>query len=262
MKEIYRLNEYKHGDFYRLSNKIVLDQIIYQKDFSECSIHQVNFSNCIFTWTSFPCTKCEDLTFEQCILKNTHFTDSELENFIFNNCQLTDIEFSTSDSMGFDFINCKLKNVHFNIEDLTDFKFDNCQLQDVSFLGSLLDNITIKNSTLEKVKFASTKVDKRSYLVDPAFGLIIQNSILRNIDFNPMIILRTVSKNGISTTEKIQIKNYNHFLTEFVQNDFEVLRSIMVFFTLVISVLYTFLKPELFSFFWQSKFENYINIFI
>ena len=85
MKEIYRLSEFERGDFYFLSNKIVLNQTIHQKDFSEFSIRQVNFSNCIFDWTSFPCTKCEDLTFEGCILQNASFKKSELENFIWEN---------------------------------------------------------------------------------------------------------------------------------------------------------------------------------
>ena len=53
MKEFYNLSEFKRGDFYLLSNKIILNQTIRQKDFSECSIHRVNFSNCIFDWDSF-----------------------------------------------------------------------------------------------------------------------------------------------------------------------------------------------------------------
>jgi hypothetical protein len=38
MKEIYRLSEFERGDFYSLSNKIVLNETIRKKDFSECSI--------------------------------------------------------------------------------------------------------------------------------------------------------------------------------------------------------------------------------
>lgn len=83
MKEIYNLNEFKRGDFYSLSNKIVVNQTIHKKDFSECSIRHVNFSNCIFDWTNFPFTKCKDLTFESCIFQNVNFKKSELENFIF-----------------------------------------------------------------------------------------------------------------------------------------------------------------------------------
>ena len=48
MKEFYKLSEFERGDFYYFSNKIVLNQTIHQKDFSKCSIHQINFSNCIF----------------------------------------------------------------------------------------------------------------------------------------------------------------------------------------------------------------------
>jgi uncharacterized protein YjbI with pentapeptide repeats len=97
MKEIYNLSAFKRGDFYLLSNKIVLNQTICEKDFSECAIRQVNFSNCIFDRTSFLCTMCE--------------------NFTFQNCQLTCTDFG--------FINCKLNSVSFNAGELTDLKFDN-----------------------------------------------------------------------------------------------------------------------------------------
>jgi uncharacterized protein YjbI with pentapeptide repeats len=106
MKEIYKLSEFERGDFYPFSNKIILNETIRQKDFSEYSMRQVDFSNCIFDCTSFPSTKCEDLTFESCIFQNVGFKDSELENFIFQNCQLIGTYFSGSDLMDFGFINC------------------------------------------------------------------------------------------------------------------------------------------------------------
>ena len=73
MKEIYKLSEFEHGDFYVLSNKIVSDEIIRKKNFSECSIRQVDFSNCTFDSTSFPCSKCEYLTFKNCIFQSVNF---------------------------------------------------------------------------------------------------------------------------------------------------------------------------------------------
>ena len=184
MKEFCRLSEFERGDFYSLSNKIVLNQTINKKDFSECSIRQVKFSNCIFDWTSFPCTKCEDLTFERCILQNASFKKSELENFIFNNCQLTNINFARSDLMNFDFINCKLNDVYFSAGQLTDLKIDNSQLQDVWFSGSLLDNVKIKNSTLEKIRFDGAEVYKETY------------------------------KNGVLITNRTPINDYTSFLKE------------------------------------------------
>ena len=87
MKEIYRLNDLKRlSDFQRNDVYFISNKTIDKKAFPECSIRQVNFSNCIFAWTSFACTQCADLIFENCILHNTHFLDSELDNFIFNNC--------------------------------------------------------------------------------------------------------------------------------------------------------------------------------
>jgi len=63
LKEIYNLSEFEQGDFYLLLNKIVLNETIRQRDFSECSVCQVNFSNCIFDLTSFLSTKCENFIF-------------------------------------------------------------------------------------------------------------------------------------------------------------------------------------------------------
>ena len=179
MKKSYRLNEFERGDFYSLSNKIVLNQTIHQKDFSIC---QVNFSNCIFESNSFPCTKCENLTFERCSLQNASFKKSELENFIFNNCQLTNIDFARSDLMNFDFINCKLNNVDFSAAQLTDIKMDNTQLQNVWFAGSLLDNVKIKNSTL--VRFDGAEASKE------------------------------ISQNGILIENRTPINDYTNFLKE------------------------------------------------
>jgi uncharacterized protein YjbI with pentapeptide repeats len=76
MKEIHNLSAFKRGDFYLSSNKIVLNQTICEKDFSECAIHQVNFSNCIFDRNSFLCTMCENLTFESCVFQNVNFKKS------------------------------------------------------------------------------------------------------------------------------------------------------------------------------------------
>ena len=168
LSDLKRLNDFQRNDVYFVSNKT-----IHKKDFSECSIRQVNFSNCIFNWTGFPCTKCEDLTFENCILQNTHFTDSELGNFIFNNCQLTNISFAGSDLMDFAFINCQLTNVGFSVGELSELQFENSQLQEICFSGNLLDNITIKNSTLENIRFESVTVYKEDY----NNGVLIANRI-------------------------------------------------------------------------------------
>ena len=103
-EKIYRLSEFEQGDFYFLSNKIVLNQATRQKVFSECFIRQVNFLNYIFNWTSFPYTKCKNLTFEDFILQNANSKKSELENYIFKNCQLTTSYFARSNLTNFDFI--------------------------------------------------------------------------------------------------------------------------------------------------------------
>ena len=226
MKEFCRLSEFERGDFYSLSNKIVLNQTIHKKDFSEFFIRQVNFSNCIFDWTSFPCTKCEDLTFERCILQNASFKKSELENCIFKNCQLTNINFARSDLMDFDFINCKLENVDFSAGELMDLKFYNSQLQDVYFLGSLLDNVKIKHSTLETIRFDGSEVYKEIY------------------------------KNGELIAIRTPINDYASFLIAsdplllegsvmFEYKDDKVLKQVMIFFTIVTSIAYCLLKPDI-----------------
>ena len=69
---------------------------------------------------------------------------------------------------------------------MTDFEFEESQLLDVSFGGSEVENLTIKNSTLKGIRF------------------------------NKMTVSKTLSKNGILTTEEIPIQDYASFLTEFV----------------------------------------------
>lgn len=174
MQELYKLSTYKQGNFYFLSNKIVRNETISNKNFFECSFQQIHFSDCIFTLTSFGATKCEYLTFERCIFQGVIFKKSELENYIFKNCQLDDIDFSRSELIDFDFMNCKLNGVWFCAGELTDIKFDHSQLQDVWFSGSSLDNLKIKDSTLEKIRFDGTKVVKETC----ENGIVTANRIL------------------------------------------------------------------------------------
>ena len=114
----------------------------------------------------------------------------------------------------------------------------------------MLDDFQFKESQLVDVSFRASEGE----------DLIIQNSTLEDINCSYMNIVKIISKNDSIIRERVGIRDYPHFLREFVQNDFELLRSIMIFFTVVTTILYTFLKPELFSFFWQSKLENYIAI--
>lgn len=225
MQQHYNLTKFKRGDFYRLSNKIILNQTICQKDFSECSILQTNFLNCIFDSVGFPCTNCESLTFENCTLTSISFKKSELEAFRFRNCQLNGIDFDRSYLLEFDFIDCIVNYVSFSAEELTDLKFYNSQLHNVSFSGSLLDNVTIKNSTLKKIDFLGAE----SY--------------------------KEISINGKLIPNPSPINDYQTFLKEVdytsTNNDSQVLKLTMIFFTLVTSLTFSILNSNLFSLIWQ-----------
>ena len=224
------LSNHQPDEFYVVAHKMVLNETIEKKDFSTFYFKSTRFFNCNFKNIGFASTRCNYLTFYNCQFNNVTFAKAELLEITFRNCQLLNCNFGSVDLCCVRCINCKLNKVYFYAADLAELKIEESQLVDVAFSGS------------------------------EATDLIIQNSILRNIYFSDMRIFKPVIKNGISTIETIKIENYAHFLTEFVQNDSELLRSIMVFFTGITTLVYTFLKPELFSFFWQSKLENWIGI--
>lgn len=141
------LSNFKRGEGYRFSRKIVLNQIIQDKNFTELIFVHVKFFNSSFK----------------------------------------SISFDASEQYSLKFSNCQLNNIRFNAADLMNFEFEKCQLINVSFDGSQVDNLTIKNC------------------------------LLKDIDCSYIIVFKTVSENGIVTTESILIEDYDSFLTEFVK---------------------------------------------
>lgn len=125
------LSQFERGDFYGVSRKIVLNEIIKGKDFSEFYLKKVKSFNCS--------------------LKSVSFRLSEADSLTFCNCQLINCWFGSADLYDVRYVNCQLSNVKFNATILTDFEFENCQLLKVSFGGSQADNLTIKNSTLKDI---------------------------------------------------------------------------------------------------------------
>lgn len=183
------LSNFKRGDFSHISRKIVLNEIIKNKNFSEFYLRNVKFFNCNFQNVGFGASRGHSLTFCNCQFNNVNFSKAEFIDIIFQNCQLVNCGFGSAELDSVRYVNCQLNNLRFNATQLSDFEFEKSHLLDVSFGGSEVDN------------------------------LIIKNSRLRNIDFNQMTVLKTVSKNDILIIERVPIRNYANFLTEFVRTE-------------------------------------------
>ena len=222
MKEFFQFNNLKRGKFYQLSEKIIFNQRIRNKDFSECSFSKIDFINCELDSTSFP-IKCENLYFKNCVLREITFRKSDLEDFTIVNCKLISSNFIRSDLANFTIVNCHLENVFFGATELFDSNFQNSQLKDIWFSHCSLDLVKIKNSTL------------------------------KNITVNNSTCYKEISENGKIIVTSIPIEDYASFQKEIIcndSNDDQVLKSTLILFVFVTLVVYSFLNPILFNIIW------------
>lgn len=166
MKNIINLSEFKRESYSSLSYKIILNQIIAKKDFSEFNIQNLYFSKCIFNSVNLEASYCNNLFFNNCVFYNVDFNESKLITFTFNNCQFIETYFTEANLYNFNFINCKLSRVLFDGSGLSNIKFYNSQLQDISFLSSLLCRVKIKNSTLKDIEYEYSITYKKFYIND------------------------------------------------------------------------------------------------
>ena len=84
MKELYKFNNFTgKTKTYWFKDKIIIDQIVDQQDFTECFFNQVDIFNCDLLSTSFGPSDLESVTFKNCIFKNVSFTESDLVNVFF-----------------------------------------------------------------------------------------------------------------------------------------------------------------------------------
>jgi uncharacterized protein YjbI with pentapeptide repeats len=95
------------------AEKLILNETIRDKDFTEYSFRRLKFSNCIIESTGFGCSNSENLEFQNCFLRHVKFSKSELEMFTFENCELIGVSFARSYLMDFYFKNCQLTTIDF-----------------------------------------------------------------------------------------------------------------------------------------------------
>ena len=183
------LTNFQRGDFYSIRRKIILNEVINNKDFSMFELNYVKFFNCSFKNVSFDTSTGYSLSFYNCQFDYVSFSKTDLIKINFQNCQLVNCAFSSADLYIINYLNCQLEKVKFNAANLMDFKVENSQLLDVTFGGSEIEDLRITNS------------------------------ILKNIGCEYI----TVTNSNLGLEKKIQIENYSSFLKEFVktQTDYD-----------------------------------------
>ena len=266
----YDLSKFKRGDFYTLSNEIVSDQLIYEKDFSECEFKKIHFSNCKFVKTSFKCSKCEDLIFENSDFECVNFSKSDLDCFSFVNCKLNNINFCRSILIDFTFINCSLSDLVFTESDLSGFKFNNSYLQNISFAGTLLDDIKVKSSTLEKIKFDQAEVYQEIFINNKLTG----NRVFLKNYFSFLKSILPIDKRKVEKFENYKLEIIDQLVWQDKNDYFNLLEQVLnnlnkgfilkekynatIQLAIELETQSVFLKPN-----YQSQgFSNFIKILI
>ncbi len=180
------------------------DQLLENIDYTDKSLINHHFANCVFTNCNFTNTDISYTDFEDCTfnicnfsqtivntigLKNVVFNDTKLLGFKFNhckdflfevsfkNCQIDYASFFEKKMKKTIFADCSIKEVDFENADLSMVVFSNCNLQDASFI----------NCNLEKTDFRTA----RNFIIDPE-----QNKI-KNAKFSHVGLEGLLSKYGI-----------------------------------------------------------------
>lgn len=121
-------------------------------DFSDCTLIDIDFENCVFEACNFsvcrPVGCCfTDVVFQECKLTGMEF--SVCKNFLsfrFEKCLLQYTTFFGLQLQKTRFTNCELKECNFGEANLSGAVFENCDLTDTIFL----------HTNLEKADFSTT----------------------------------------------------------------------------------------------------------
>jgi fluoroquinolone resistance protein len=143
-------------------------------DYTEKSLANAIYTNCVFSYCNFTKTDLsyasfEDCTFNICIFSETTVNLTRLKNIIFNETKM----------MGFNFTNCK--------EFLFELSFKNCPLDYASFFEKKMRNTIFTDCSLKEVDFTKADLTMATFTNCDLQDAIFDDSILEKADFRSAI---------------------------------------------------------------------------
>jgi fluoroquinolone resistance protein len=139
-------------------------------DFTEKSLANKIYTNCIFSYCNFTktdlsYTSFEDCTFNICIFSETIVNLTRYKNVVFNETKM----------MGFNFTNCK--------EFLFELSFKNCPLDYALFTDKKMRNTIFTDCILKEADFTNSDLAMATFTNCDLQGAIFDNTILEKADF-------------------------------------------------------------------------------
>jgi fluoroquinolone resistance protein len=173
-------------------------------DYSEKSLANTIYTNCIFNYCNFSKTDISYATFEDCIFNTCIFSET-----LVNNTKFKNIIFNETKMMGFNFTNCKeflfelvFKNCPLDYAIFMDKKmrntiFTNCSLKEVDFSRSDLTMASFSNCNLENAIFDNTILEKADCRTAFNFNIDPQQNKLKKAKFSNLGLSGLLSKYGL-----------------------------------------------------------------
>lgn len=199
-----------------------------------------------------------EFTIDSQNFSNEILVDQIINGSNFYVIELSVCQFQNCDILYADFLQCRFKDCTFHKGLWRKSNFNNCVFQNCTFVGIEFSRVQFLSTN-----FIDCTLDNLFLRSSTFLDCDVENTNFLNLKFdlkNPTLISNSKTSIGVTNFESFQEiqKRYSDIQkdlpsTSAISNDFEVLRSTMIFLTVVTTIAYCFLKPEVYSFF--------INIF-
>jgi fluoroquinolone resistance protein len=173
-------------------------------DFTEVSLAQSIFINCVFTFCTFiksdlSYTNFEDCTFNTCIFSETIVNSTRFKNVLFNETKMMGFNFSNCKEFLFELIfkNCPLDYAIFIDKKMRNTIFEYCSLKEVDFTKADLTMTTFGNCDLQNAIFEETILEKADFRTAINFNIDPQQNKIKKAKFSYIGLGGLLTKYGL-----------------------------------------------------------------
>ena len=167
-----------------LANNIYTNCVFNDCNFSKTDISYASFEDCIFNICIFSetivnLTRFKNIIFNETKMMGFHFNNCKefLFELSFKNCQLDYTIFFEKKMRNTVFIDCSLKEVDFTKADLTMATFANCDLQDATFDDTILEKADFRSARNFRIDPEQNKIKKAKFSYIGLEGLLSKYKI-------------------------------------------------------------------------------------
>jgi fluoroquinolone resistance protein len=173
-------------------------------DFTQKSLANNIYTNCVFNYCNFIKTDIsyasfEDCTFNICIFSETIVNLTRFKNVIFNETKMMGFHFNNCKEFLFEltFKNCPLDYASFFEKKMRNTIFTDCSLKEVDFAKADLTSATFTNCDLQDAVFDDTILEKADLRTAINFRIDPQQNKIKKAKFSHLGLEGLLGKYGI-----------------------------------------------------------------